>query len=263
MKASVSSQLLVMIWLFGSAPAFAQPVVESYERFELNWSTMRLRFFGEAAVGTDTDAYDAAEKVAIEDGLQYALNQLTRMRQQEGVESSSEGDNPSSQVAHELTKQAYVVNTTYYGDGRIRVDLEGQMSKAFESAATKDGFRLDEPTAKSSDASALVLEIKDSQGPQLIREIVSPTGEVLYSPRDVARSAYRKNMLGRWFYQSSFELKNFSGKTPLVIEASASEGKLVLSKDSWTSILEQHPRLIQEAKVAFVLPASAKPRTKL
>ncbi len=262
MKAIVSSQLLVWGWLMSGSLSFAQPVLESYERFELNWSAMRVRFFGESQVGGGESGFDVAEKIAIDDGLKYALGQVGKMRQKVGV--GSEEDDQTSQVAHELTKQAYVVNTSYYADGRVRVDLEGQMSKVFETNASKGGFKLGDPTSEPTEATAVVLEIKSATSPQLVPEIVSSTGETLYSVGNVARSSFRKNMLGRWFYQNSVELKNFRGKSPLVLEAELGpEGRVTVSKEQWKQLESEHPRLFEDAKIAFVISAPNKGHSKL
>lgn len=263
MKAVLSSQLFAFAWLFNLTSAFAQPVVETYDRFELNWSTMRIRFYGEAAVGSGERAFDTAEKTATEDGLHYALGNLVKVRQKKGVDTITIDASDASKTAVDLTKQAYIVNTTYFDNSRIRVDLEGQMSKAFEFAATQDAFRLEEPEAKPTDATAIVVLVKDAEVPQLTQAIVASSGETLYSAGSVSRSAFRKNMLGRWFYQNSIELKNFSGKSPLVLEAQVAEGNLVVSKDQWNEAMQQHARLIEEAKVAFVLPSQAKGRAGL
>jgi hypothetical protein len=67
-----------MRWLFScglvlsSGLAGAAPVVETLDRLEINWSTLRIRFYGEASsLASQEEALKSAEKKAWQDGLAY------------------------------------------------------------------------------------------------------------------------------------------------------------------------------------------------
>lgn len=229
----------------------AQPVSETIDRVELNWSAMRIRFYGEATSNPNGMNFDLAEKAATEEGLLYALQSIPRVRGEKGL-----GGAADPQIAAELTRQTYVINTTYFADGRVRVDLEGNLPKALEGSASS--FEKDEPQAAPSSASSIVLNISDLNKPLLSPEIVSSSGEVLFSSKNVARSAYRKNMSGRWYYQKSIELKNYVGAEPIALEARTQGDKLVIDADQWQKVATDHPRLIEEGRLAFALPALPK-----
>lgn len=234
----------------------AQPVTESVDRFELNYSNMRIRFYGEATADFSQKGFEEAEKIATDDGLLYALNSLAKIRTQKGLKS----ENPVM-LANELTKQAYVANTIYFTDGKVRVELESSLPKALDNGYGE--FNGEEPKAPASDATAILIQIEGIKIPLMEAEIRSPEGELLYSPKNIAKSAYRKQMLGRWFFKNSSELKAYAGQTPVVVDAKAESGKsLVLAKDTWEKLKLEHPRLLEEAKIAYVLPPPPKSSAK-
>ncbi|MDQ3234834.1 MAG: hypothetical protein M3Q07_23765 [Pseudobdellovibrionaceae bacterium] len=244
--------LLLAAGLGLTSVGHAQPVTEQIDRFELNYSTMRIRFYGEASVDFSQKGFEGAEKIATEDGLGYVLTALAKIRTQKGL---SEG--ASAALASELTKTAYVYNTTYFTDGRVRVELDSSLPRALDLGVSE--FAGEDPKAAASDGSAVVVQISGLKTPFLQTEIRSTDGELLYSPKDVAKSAYKKQMTGRWFFKNSGELKSYVGAKPVEIDAVAEGDKtLIVTKDSWTKLQAEHPRLLEEAKLAFVIPGPAR-----
>jgi hypothetical protein len=225
----------------------AQPVTEQIDRFELNYSTMRIRFYGEATVDFAAKGFEGAEKVAVDDGLVYVLSALAKVRAEKGLNEEA-----SAALASELTRSAYVYNTTYFTDGRVRVELDSSLSRALDAGV--NDFASEEPSAEPSEGSAVVVQISGLKTPLLQTEIRSTDGELLFSPKNVAKSAYRKQLSGRWFYKNSGELKSYAGPKPVEINAVAEGDKtLIVTKDSWTRLKAEHPRLLEEAKLAFVI----------
>ncbi len=248
--------LLVAMALTPGFSARAQPVTEQIDRFELNWSTMRIRFYGESMVDFSQKGFEGAERVATDDGLMYALSALSKVRNQKGLK-----DNNAAAIANELTKQAFVYNTIYFTDGRVRVELDSSLPKAFDMGFNE--FLADEPKAAASDGSAVVVLISGLKIPLLQTEIRSTDGELLYSPKDIAKSAYRKQLGGRWFFKNSGELKSYVGSNPVHIDAVAEGDKsLIVTKESWNKLRAEHPRLLEEAKLAFVIPGPPKGSAK-
>lgn len=247
---------LMMSALLGIAfanQAQSMPVTEVIDRVELNWSTMRIRFYGEAAPTSGQVDYDQAEKVATEEGLLYALQALPKIRSEKGL-----GSPVDNRIAAELTRQTYITNTTYFPDGRVQVDLEGNLPKALEP--TDASFGLDEPQSEPSQATVIVLNLTQNAQPSLSPEIITDSGETLYSMRQIAQSAFRKNMTGRWYYQKSFELKSYSGANPVVLDAVPQGTRFVVDRAQWQKIASEHPRVIEEARIVFALPSP--PKTK-
>lgn len=249
--------LLAGASLISMPTARALPVTEQIDRFELNWSTMRIRFYGEATVDFAQKGFEGAEKVATDEGLMYVLSSLNKVRNQKGLK-----DNSNSAIAHEVTKQAFVYNTVYFTDGRIRVELDSSLPKAFDAGLSD--FLAEEPQSQATgDASAVILQITGLKGPLLQTEIRSTDGELLYSHKNIAKSAYKKQLAGRWFFKNSLELKSYAGTNPVMIDAVAEGDKgLVVMKDQWNKLKAEHPRLLEEAKLAFVIPGPAKGSSK-
>jgi hypothetical protein len=244
--------LLLAMSLGLTSFANAQPVTEQIDRFELNYSTMRIRFYGEAVVDFAQKGFEGAEKIATDDGLMYALSALAKVRAHKGLNEEA-----SAALAEELTKTAYVYNTTYFTDGRVRVELDSSMPKAMDPGVTN--FAGEDPSAQASEGSAVVININGLKAPLLQTEIRSTDGELLFSAKDVAKSAYKKQMMGRWFFKKSGELKSYAGSKPVEIEAVAEGDKtLIVTKESWTKLKTEHPRLLEEAKLAFVIPGPAR-----
>lgn len=258
MKMMMGFRSGLVLAAFASQAVQAQPVTEQIDRVELNWSTMRIRFYGEATADFAQKGFGDAERAATEEGLLYALGSIPRVRSEKGLKNSS--DAKQDTIAHELTKQTYVVNTTYFSDGKVRVDLEGNLPKALELLEVT--FKSDEPQASVSAGTSVLVQLPQTRAPLFLPVVTSPEGEILYAPSEVAQSAFKKNMTGRWFYDKSPELKSFSGALPLTLEAKAEAGKIVVDKEEWLKIKAEHPRLLEEAKVGFVLPAVAKATSK-
>jgi hypothetical protein len=256
MRLTRQQVLLLVLASLSTWGVHAQPVTEVVDRFELNYSTMRIRFYGEANADFSQKGFEGLEKTATDDGLLYALTSLAKVRVQKGLQADNPGD-----IANELTKQAFVANTIYFTDGRVRVELESSLAKALDRGLNE--FNGEEPKASASDSTSILIQVEGIKVPILNSEIRSSEGELLYSPLNVAKSAYKKQMVGRWFFKNSTELKSYIGVKPVLIEAKAEPGKsLVVSKESWEKLKAEHPRLIEEAKLAFVLPLPPKSANK-
>ncbi|MBC7660136.1 MAG: hypothetical protein H7249_10540 [Chitinophagaceae bacterium] len=228
----------------------AQPVVEAYDRFEMNWSNMRLRYFGESGAAKNLDV---AEKEATDQGLLYALANIPKIRGEKGVSVEN-----AENIAHAVSKQSYVFNTIYFSNGKVRVELDGSLALALDPGRkpyVKSSEGEAEAAADSETGSGVVIQVKGAKGPQLIGEIHDSGGDLVYSSQDVSPDAYRKNLIGRWFYKNSSELKSFAGGKPLTVEAEYRDGKLVVDKEAWAQVKKFTPKLLNEGRVAFVLPA--------
>lgn len=242
--------LYVVALSLGAHELSAQPVVESYDRFEMNWSNMRLRYFGESSVNKNLDV---AEKEATDQGLLYALANVPKIRGEKGVSVEN-----AESIAHAVSKQSFVFNTVYFSNGKVRVELESSLALALDPGRKPFVSR---PEAEGGDegaaaGSGVVIEVKGLSAPQLVSEIHDSAGELVYSSQDVSPDAYKKQLIGRWFYKNSSELRGFAGSEPLKVEADFKDGKLVVDKDAWNQVRKSTSKLLGEGRVAFVLPSA-------
>lgn len=246
------------IFLFGistlTVTLEAQPVLETFDRFELNWSVMKIHFYGEATVEQNQKSFSEAEKSAADDALLYAATAITNIRSEKGL-----GSGPKS-LSNDLTKQANLVGTNYFADGRVRAEFESSLIRALESGS-KD-FKSDEPQAAQDSASSIVVTVKGLRGPRMISAVYDEDGQILHGLKDVSRSGFRKNGLGRWFYRNSAEANAYTGASPVTIEGVYSSGKLTVKKEDWEKVKGEHQRLLEESKVAYLLFGSGKATAK-
>ncbi len=225
--------------------AVAQPVLESFDRFEMNWSSMRLRYFGESA---PNKSLEAAEKEATDQGLLYALANVPKVRGEKGV-----SDENAEAIAKTVSKQSFVYNTIFFSNGKVRVELEASLALALDP-----GRRPYQPHAAEGEegaGSSVIVDVKGLKSPLLLGEIRDNAGDVVYSSEDVSPDVYRKQLIGRWFYNGSSELKSFAGNEPVHVDATYQDGKLVVDKEAWDAVRKSKSKLLGEGKVAFVLPS--------
>jgi hypothetical protein len=240
------SALCLLVGSFGALELSAQPVVESFDRFEMNWSTMRMRYFGESAPGKNLDI---AEKEATDQGLLYALANVPKVRGEKGVSVEN-----AENIAHAVSKQSYVFNTIYFSNGKVRVEMESSLALALDPGR-KPYVSPSEAEGDGASGSGVVIEVKGVKTPLVVGEIHDSSGDLVYSSQDVSPDAYRKQLVGRWFYQNSSELKNFAGAEPLRVEAEYRDGKFIVDKNAWNEVRKSTPKLLNDGRVAFVLPA--------
>ena len=62
------------------AQAYSAPVIQKTDRAELNWTTMKIRFYGEGELSKQ--AFAESEKGAIQEGLNYIFKQLPEIRKE-------------------------------------------------------------------------------------------------------------------------------------------------------------------------------------
>lgn len=244
-----------------SASAFAASVVETTDRLEVNWSTLRVRFYGEATTGaTDIagDGLKSAEKRAWHDGLSYvsdAVRNLNISANEGYVASPEKLTEYAREAASQVSKATSSYNTTYFADGTVRVHLESVLPKALEAAGLR--FRQKEALAPAmTQFTGVVLKTDKTVKPRALYQVVDETGAVLYDVHDMAEEAYKRNLMGRWFKRpSSGELAEAVGKNPLTLEAKALDGgKFQVRRDSWEKALEGHKALLVNGTVAVALP---------
>lgn len=228
--------------------ASAQPVIENFDRFEMNWSNMRIRYYGESPSDPKQGGYEPAEKDAVSKGLLYALTTVPKIREEKGLKADVPG------VAENVTKLSYVFNTVYFSDGRVRTELNSSLAAALDFGMTK--FAAESPTAPASEASGIVLELGATKSPFVVQEIKTKAGDSAYAASDIAKDAYKKQLTGRWFYANSPELRDFVGANPIKIAAEVQNGHIVVDKEEWNRARVSNERLLQEAKVAYVLGGS-------
>jgi hypothetical protein len=227
--------------------AFLYGVVEPKdERVEVDWSRQRIRFYGEAISKPD-QPFKEAEQAAWQDGLSYLSESIPKL--QGAAWTLNRADH--SAIVSQISRGLYSYDTQYFSDGRVRVYLESRLSNAFPEATNETV-----PDNKELGAthSAIVLKVDSRFDPLPIISVVSETGEVLYSIRDVSREAFAAGLMGRWFKaDQGADYRNFIGQNPVVLNSQArAPGVFVVPEAEWSQVAQSNPLLLNQARIAIV-----------
>ncbi len=243
-----------------SAPARATPILETHDRMEINWSTLRIRFYGEAAAnGSEPDGFKTAEKKAWHEGLNYATDAVRNLNisTNEGVVTNPDKlAEDARQAAKQVATSTFSYNTTYFGDGSVRVHLENNLPRALETSGIRFRQKESSDQPAMTQYTGLVLRTDKTTKPRPIYQVVDEGGAVLFDVKDMAEDAYRKNLMGRWFKRpGAGELTEAVGKNPLTLAAATSaDGKFTVNRAEWDKALEGHRSLLVNGQVAIALP---------
>lgn len=231
-----------------SAKLVAAPVVEKVDRLEVNWSALKVRYYGEATPAEMASEPDLknAERKARSEGQSYAAQALKEL-------GAPDLADQAAKAAQEASGAATSYNTTYFGDGSVRVYLEGSLPQARGSVVPFQGKT---DGAAATTYTGIVLKLDKAAKPRASYQVVDENGGVLFAAADMSESAYRKNLMGRWFRRpSTSELTSAVGANPLVVEAAVqADGRFVVSKASWQQAAEANKPLLVNGQIALTLP---------
>ncbi len=248
--------LLFLINLFGQS-ALAAALIEKNDRLEINWSTQKFRFYGEATIGVGQDSYKDAEKQAWRDGMSYVSDAVRSLNllinEAEGVSADRLAEDAKT-AAKQVAQTTYSHSTTYFGDGGVRVLLENQLPRALDSSAIK--FRRQEAVEPIlNQYTGIIFKLSASMKPAPAYQIVDEEGKVLFDVKDMAAVSYRKNLMGRWFKRATQdEILEAVGKGPIEVPAKPVGGKIVVSRNDWENLVGGHQGLLVSGLIALTQP---------
>ena len=240
MKPSTLLFLLFLLCHNGQKSALAQPIVETFGRIELNWSSQRIKFYG---IGDEGD-FTKSDRAAWQEGLAYLVKNLPKVRSKYKVLA---GDN-GAQAAHRVASATYRVKTHYYANGVVKVEMESQLSRALSPMGLT--FEDDHPAEEDSKNSKILIVLDEPFSPTPLFEVVAGE-DVVYSYRSVAKSAFERSLLGG-FYQGRKQ-KTF-GKNPIILKGRQKDGSITVSKDAWEKAITGNKGLLSRAGIAISFP---------
>ena len=235
----------VLIFLIlSSGVADAAPLVEKYGRFEINWSTHRLRFFG---YGDEGD-FSKSEKAAWKDGLKYLVRELPQVLSKLSPGSQSIDFKAGERVA----SATYRVKTVYYSNGSARVLMESQLSRAFSPKLAD--FIINEPSTEASRNSKIVIRLDRPIRPSPLFKVIV-NGETVYSYKSVAASSFRRGLVGSFFvWDKSQAPKSIVGRNPIVIFGKVSSEGIIVSEGDWRRAIRGNQPILSRAGIAVSFP---------
>jgi len=232
-------------------------VIESSDRLEINWTTLRLRYYGEATISSSSDDLKAAEKRAWREGLSYANDAVRNMNIAANEPFASTPEKlaeDARQAAHQVSIGTSSYSTTYFADGTVRVYLESPLGKALESSAIH--FRQKEaPEQTMTQFTGIVLSADHVVKPRAAYQVIDEEGKILFDAKDMAQASFNKRLMGRWIRRpTAMELADAVGKNPLQIPVSMKDGKFLVQRDIWEKAIEGHRSLLVSGIIAIALP---------
>lgn len=241
----------------------ARPYIENVGRLEIDWSTHKIHFYGEAKLpeaAEPQETYRDIEKAAWQDGLNYVAGAMRDYHV--SMFESHLSDTSKLAADAKLAAQAAARATTsrktvYYSDGTVRVVLENTLPKALTSPALR--FRQKEAMVSNTTRySGVVFQLDRSVKARPIYKVVDESGALLFDEADMAEQAFHQHMMGHWYIKpSAAELSTVVGKTPLKVSAKVDEqGRFVVSKAVWNNALSGYRSLLVGGRIAISLPES-------
>ncbi len=241
--------LVLNEWIF-SASAAGEVLSTHGDRIELDWSSNRMRFYGQSKPDQGSQDFRELEQLAWQEGLQYASLAIRELYSDYYPEEPASP--AAKQAAEDVTRSTHSQNTIYFAEGGVQVELENTISRALGGMPFK--FAKESPDAPNARNSALVIHLPKSITPRPVFKVVSESQAVLLSVDLMSRSGFRENLMGRWF--SGKALERFVGNRAVELTAlKVHEDEFVVRQEDWDRAQAGNQRLIEEAKIAIVLPS--------
>lgn len=226
----------------GATALSAKNITAGDDRFEVNWSSMTIKFYGEAPVPAEgSDAFKKAENNARFDAVKYA---------EQAAEKAL-----ANQKTGKIAAEAKSYNTTYYADGRVRVYLEKSLAEALRR--NDINFKTKQvPSTADARNSGIVFEVKGATSPVAHYQVVSETGQVLFSAADIAQDAYNKNLMGQWHKGlSAAKSGSLAGSNAARLQATMQpNGDLQVSEQAWREATTGNESVLTAGKISLVIP---------
>ena len=229
MKISLVGALVLMSW---AHVAFSEQYIERESRYEINWSTGKVRFYGVGKLDEGEDSLRAAEQRAWADGLKSAEKNIPILLSSRlgAVEQS----NPEK--LSKLATATVSVATTYFADSRVKVQLEAPIQKItpqLVNTQAKPG------TSNVAASKGLVLKLPKGAKPTAFTRIIDENGREMVSPKDIASAVHAGAPLVRWFKNDVASGDSAATvDSPVITGTSDSRGVIKVASSDWKPAYE-------------------------
>lgn len=220
-----------------------------YERFELNWASQRLQFYGQSLkVKGNLLAREAA---AVREGLQYFSRYWPSVRHSHLSAAIKDKKNESKLIAA-LSKLVQRRKTEIFGSDKLRVHLELSLTKAL--AEHQSQLASSGKSIKTADIDYVKIKLDMPIDPQPEIRIVDENGKILFDRTLIEDNVFFQNFMGRFFSQREQSLLTYYVNK----EAISIPGRLVgdntieISSSLWRKHRKQLDQAFAKAKLAIV-----------
>jgi hypothetical protein len=254
---TVFSSFCLMVGIH-STSLFAEPITESSNGFEIDWTNLTVRYVG-AANAKDAERVETLrdiELLARRAGANLAYNSIrsvvAKKIQEVDIDRIKED---AVKAADELVKAASSTETSYFADGTVEVGFEAPLGQAvaqFNRVSEPRNLSAEYEEAKNS---GIVFEVVGKVSPTANYRVLNQAGVALFSAADVSTVAFQSGLMGKWFANArESELRRAVGENPVTVRLSkGSAGTFVVDEESWRSLVNSNARNLQNARIAINL----------
>ena len=165
----------------------------------------------------------------------------------------SGGSSDHKSASSAIARRVYSSGTTYYASGKVEVHLESSLPLAL----APDGipFPKDEPSpVEDTEIIGVKIKLAEPMDPQMVFEIHDEQGNVLHHVKDVARSEFFKNFMGRFYSKGSHRQADyFLGKNPVTLEGKLKgDAIIVVPAQEWQKKIGQTSAGLERSRIAIL-----------
>lgn len=241
---------LTFLSMLASQALIAEPVVETSDRLELDWTRMRVGFYGVSS-GNDFGNWADGEKAALEEGLAYLVSKLPTL------DEAAEGEPRfSKELALKMASSTYISETKVDAQGQVTVVLESLLPRAFIGRFAGQPDEEDLEDTPESKYTSIVVKLDQKISPRPFYTLVDQDGDVVFEAKQVAKPAFERFGMGRWYSSASGKaFQSFAGSKPYILTAKWSgNGRIAVDEEQWEELERNGEKLIKSAKIALILP---------
>ena len=246
----------------------AEVVIEKYQRFEIDWTNLKIRSFGEAKPTKEGEEYSQLQTLALEEGLGHLGSHFpTYIR--EAVLRDSPELAPHKQFANagfHLARRTYYYSTEIHHDRKVRLLLESSLPAAFKKTELLQS-KTNSPNPGNFQTRATNHE-EERQHPKLLFVMDKDTrpmpfyvirnteGQVVLSQKEIDDTEYAGNLMGRWYRQSKDQsFKKRFGSNPIMLDLKTlSIGEYQVDSTKWSELIKTHGSIRKSSRIALLLP---------
>ncbi|MEZ4740975.1 MAG: hypothetical protein R3B45_00755 [Bdellovibrionota bacterium] len=217
--------------------------------FKIDWSTLKVRFFGKGTPSSTNEDYKAIEQRAWANGVTFAQLNAKKL-----ISKYIPTQTDTKDIQAKLIKNIRSIRTEYFSSGSVKVHLEGSLGPILASNSLN--FKPSSTANKDeSTYSGLILRGQASVEPRPFYKIVNEAGHILFSISDVTQKAFKDNLMGRWFKNSPSRklLTTVVGTSPVSLTYTIDEkGQFVVQGKAWQEATSSSRYILENAKIAIV-----------
>lgn len=240
---SLQIAAVVMVWI--SSQTFGAALIDRDGRFEWNWSTGNVRYYGTSlSEAADGNTWRPAEQRAWSDGLNHVEQQLP------GILATRMGavNTDVPQKFSKLLSATRSISTTYYGDNRVKVTLETPIGAAVQQLPAVSASA----GSTASENQGVVLKVPKNATPALAFSVVDESGRELVNPKQILAGMSAGASGPRWFKSSPVapDVKAMPEQTTEIKATYVSKGVLKVQSGDWRP---EFASLITSGRAAVVI----------